>query len=79
MYNKSLWLPVCTAGIVLAGCRKQGGTAEFTSLPFIRQGLFFFFALGNILDKRIRQEIFILLGNEVNYERQIKENHGQCH
>lgn len=41
MYNKSLWLPVCTAGIVLAGCRKQGGTAEFTSLPFIRQGLFF--------------------------------------
>ena len=76
MYNKSLWPLVCTVRIILAGCRKQGGTAEFTSLPFYTAGAFL--VLKAILYKRIKQETFILLGNEVKHERQIKENHGHC-
>ena len=95
MYNKSLWQLVCTAGIILAGYKKQGGTAEFTSLPFYTAGAFFaqsedslclhktiwarpWLFYKTILDKRIKQETLILLGNEVKYERQIKENLGQC-
>lgn len=30
----------CLTGITIAFHKKQGGTAEITSLPFIRQGLF---------------------------------------